>query len=288
MTDQISASLRAVLALRRCGFQAKHTLGQNFITDEDFLTHLIDLCGVDADDNVLEIGPGPGIMTSLLSDRCHSVTAIEADGRLEPVLKDVLEGKENASIVIGDALRVDIPAILRERIPDGNYRVIANLPYYITADLILRMLCVRPLPQSICVMVQKEAADRMMSRVGDKDWCALAAEVSYYADCTILEEVTPDHFDPQPHVMSCFLRLDIRPDRLVTPQDEAALMRLIRCCFHMRRKTLVNNLKAVYGLNQDDARNLLESIGLDSRVRGEALELEEIVRLFERMRHTDS
>lgn len=280
MSETISTELRAVLALRKYGFQTKHALGQNFITDEGFLSHLLDLCDLDPEDNVLEIGPGPGIMSSLIADRCRSLAAIEADARLENVLREVLGDRSNAHIVIDDALKADIASLTGAYFDGGRYRVIANLPYYITADLILKMLAARPLPESICVMVQKEAADRIMSRPGDKDWCALAAEVAYYADCRVLEEVPPERFDPQPHVMSCFIRLDVRRERLVDEARERDMIRLIRCCFHMRRKTLANNLKAVYGMSQERALSALEAAGLNSRVRGEALNLEQIADLL--------
>ena len=119
----------------------------------------------------------------------------------------------------------------------------------------------------------------MMSRTGDDNWCALAAIINYYGSCRVLSEVSSDHFNPPPHVESCFIRIDVRPNRLMEAKDDAAFVKLVKCCFLMRRKTLVNNLKAVYGLSADDAAQILNKTGLDVKVRGEALTLPEIADL---------
>jgi len=278
--QNISSGLKARVALEKNGFRTSHSLGQNFILDDDFLSLLLDLSGVNDADNVLEIGPGPGVMTALIAQRARQITAIEMDEKLRPVLEDVLEGLENASVVFADAMKADISALVQERF-GGKYRVIANLPYYITADLILRMVLCNPQPESICIMVQKEAAERLMSNPGDKNWCALAATVRVYGDCEILEDVPPSRFNPPPHVDSCFIRIDLHPQEYVRPELESELLKMIKCCFHMRRKTLANNLKAFFSMKNEDAQALLETAGLDKQVRGEALTLEEISKLTE-------
>ena len=275
MDQNISPGLRARVALEKHGFRAAHSLGQNFILDEGFLAHLLDLAGVGGEDRVLEIGPGPGLMTALIADRAERVAAVELDEKLKPVLEAVLDGRENAELIFADALRSDLSALVAEHL-GANYRVIANLPYYITADLILKLLSARPLPESICVMVQREAAERLLSEPGDKNWCALAATVRFYGDCEILEDVSPQRFEPAPHVESCFIRIDVRKERIVPEEDEAGFLRLVGCCFHMRRKTLANNLKAVYGMSAEAAAAAIESAGLKAQIRGEALTMEEI------------
>ena len=219
-------------------------------------------------------------MSSLIADRARKVLSIEMDEKLRPVLSEMLSGHENAEIVFADAMRADISSLVRERF-EGSYRVIANLPYYITADLILRMLQARPLPESICVMVQKEAAERLMSEPGAKNWCALAATVRYFGDCEILEDVPPQRFDPPPHVDSCFIRIRFHAQRLMPEDREEGFLKLIRCCFHMRRKTLANNMKAFYGMPQAQVQAALEAAGLAPQVRGEALSLEDMARLYE-------
>lgn len=275
----ISAGLRAGVALEKHGFRPTHSLGQNFILDEGFLSLLLDLSGISKEDNVLEIGPGPGVMTALLAERAGKVLSIEMDEKLRPVLSDVLSGQDNVALVFADAMRCDLSALVREHFSDG-YRVVANLPYYITADLIQKMLQTRPLPESICVMVQKEAAERLMSNPGAKNWCALAATVRYFGDCEILEDVPPSRFNPPPHVDSCFIRISFRPQRMLEAGEEEGFLKLIRCCFHMRRKTLLNNLKSFYSMPQQRAAEAIEAAGLAPQVRGEALSLEEMARLY--------
>ena len=281
MDQNISLNLRARVALEKHGFRAAHSLGQNFILDEDFLSHLLDMAGVGEEDRVLEIGPGPGLMTALIADRAdraERVVAVELDEKLRPVLEAVLGERENAQLIFADALRSDLSALVSEKL-GGNYRVVANLPYYITADLILKLFAARPLPQSVCVMVQREAAERLMSEPGDKNWCALAATVRFYGDCEILEDVPPRRFEPAPHVDSCFIRIDVRGERIVPEDEEADFLKLVRCCFHMRRKTLANNLKACYGMSAEAAAAAIEAAALKPQVRGEALTLEEIRKL---------
>lgn len=281
--SQLSAGLRARVALEKHIFKPAHSLGQNFILDDGFLSLLLDLAEVREDDRVLEIGPGPGVMTSLLADRAQKVLSIEMDEKLKPVLEDVLSGQDNAKVIFMDAMRADLEALVKEELNGEGYRVVANLPYYITADLIQKMVLARPMPESICVMVQKEAAERLMSNPGAKNWCAFAAMVRCYGECEILDEVPPQRFNPAPHVDSCFIRIHLHKQELVEPELEEDLLRMIRCCFHMRRKTLANNLKACYGMTQEQALQLLEDAGLKPQVRGEVLELEEIARLTKAM-----
>lgn len=274
-----SAGLCASIALEKYGFRTSHSLGQNFILDDSFLNHLLDLAQIGEDDCILEIGPGPGVMTALLAERSKKVLAVEMDEKLRPVLQDVLSGIDNAEILFVDAMKVDLGKIAAERLGE-HYRVVANLPYYITADLIQKMALSRPQPESICVMVQKEAAERLMSETGAKNWCAFAAIMRFFGDTEILEEVPADVFNPPPHVESCFIKIGMHKERIVPQEEEDDLIRLIRCCFAMRRKTLSNNLKSYYGMKQDRAAAVIEAAGLPAQVRGEALTLEEIASLM--------
>ena len=278
-STNLSAGLRASVALEKHYFKPTHSLGQNFILDDGFLGCLLDLAQLEAGDRVLEIGPGPGVMTSLIAQRCEMVVSVEMDEKLQPVLQDVLQDQNNAEIIFMDALKADLSTLVREKLGGEGYRVIANLPYYITADLIQKMILTDPMPQCISVMVQKEAAERMMSRPGSKNWCAFAALVQAYGVCEVLDEVPPQRFNPPPHVDSCFIRIRLYPQEWVPAEYEKAFQRMIRCCFHMRRKTLANNLKACYGVNQEVACAILAAAGLPAQVRGETLELEEIARL---------
>lgn len=281
MTDYMNPSpeLRARVALEKHGFRNTHSLGQNFLLDEGLLNHLLDAAGVWQEDNVLEIGPGAGVMTALLADRCKRVLAVEVDRGLEPVLADVLAGRENARVVFQDVMKADVTALVGEAFGDEPWRVVANLPYYITADIILRLVTSPRRPDSIAIMVQKEAADRVMSHPGQKQWCALAATVQSYGQPRVLMDVSPDAFDPPPHVQSQFILIERHLTPVVAPKDEALYLKVINAAFAMRRKTLANNLKAAFGLDNDGAKAVLNAAGVDERVRGEALTLQELCRV---------
>lgn len=281
MTEYVnpSAELRARVALEKYGFRNTHSLGQNFLLDEGLLGHLLDAAEVYFEDNVLEIGPGAGVMTALLAERCKNVLAVEVDRGLEPVLTDVLAGRENVVVAFQDILKTDVAALVEERFGSEPWRVVANLPYYITADIILRLVTARNRPDSIAVMVQKEAADRIMSHPGQKQWCALAATVQSYGQPRVLTDVSPDAFDPPPHVQSQFIIIEKHLTPIVEPRDEQLYLRLISAAFAMRRKTLANNLKAAFGLDNDGAKAVLNAAGVDERVRGEALTLQELCRV---------
>ena len=283
-SNSISVGLKARVALEKHFFRPTHSLGQNFILDDGFLSSLLDLAGLNEDDRVLEIGPGPGVMTALIAEHAAKVVSVEMDEKLRPVLEDVLSETENAEIVFADAMKSDLSALVQEKLGGEGYRVIANLPYYITADLIQKMLLTDPMPRSICVMVQKEAAERLMSMPGSKNWCAFAALVRIYGECEILDEVPPQRFNPPPHVDSCFIRIRMHESRMLSEADEEGFLKLVRCCFHMRRKTLANNLKACYSFSQAQAVAFIEEAGLPAQVRGEVLTLEQIAALYDAIR----
>lgn len=270
-----SLELRARVALQKHGFHNSHALGQNFLMDEQLLNGLLDAASVGPEDRVLEIGPGPGVMTALLARRCKCVVAVEVDRGLEPVLSDVLAGMENAEVRFQDIMKADMAALTG----DEPYRVVANLPYYITADILLRLVTAKHAPESIAIMVQREAAERVMSSPGSKSWCALAATVQSYGAAEVLAEVPSEAFNPPPHVQSQFIIIRRHAVPVVTPRDERLYLRVVSAAFAMRRKTLANNLKAAFGLDQTAAVRALEDAGLDARVRGEALSLGELSRL---------
>ena len=275
MTILPSAGLRARVALDKHGFRTTHSLGQNFLLDDRFLSGLLDEIDVRAEDRVLEIGPGAGVMTALLAERAEKVLAVELDERLAPVLSDVLAPHENAKVEYCDFLRCDVDALTARALGE-QYRVVANLPYYITADILTKLVGAKNPPASIAIMVQKEAAQRLMSEPGSKQWCALAATVRAYGRAEVVEEVPPERFDPAPHVVSCFLKIDAWDAPIVTPKDEALYRRVVQAAFAMRRKTLANNLKTSFGVSQEQAQAVLSTAGLGDKVRGEALTLAQL------------
>lgn len=283
--NRISPALRATVALEKHGFTFTHSLGQNFILDDRFMEDIALMSGVGAEDCVLEIGPGPGILTSHLAAHAKKVLALEIDQKLKPVLADVLEGVENAEVVFEDCMKCDLPALLQEKFGGAQAHVVANLPYYITADVIERLLTCGADIGDITVMVQKEAAERLAADVGEKNYCALAMLVQYYCDVEELMDVPPERFTPRPHVMSRLIRLKKR-EYGEFAEDEAFMAKVIRSAFRMRRKTLLNNFAQDFGLPRAEGEKLLSELGYDARIRGEALRPEEMARLSDALRKT--
>lgn len=269
----MSIGLNARLALAKHGFHFTHSLGQNFLLDDEWIGRIVDAAGVTAGDNVLEIGAGAGVLTAALAARGAGVLALEIDRSLEPVLRDVLAGLNGVRVEYADALKCDLAALTREAFGGAPFVVCANLPYYITADAVLRVLrCGLPVKRAT-VLVQKEAAERMMAAPGEKAWCALAATVQFYARPVACFDVPPAAFTPPPHVTSRLLRLEIFAQRPVQVKNEQAFLRLIAAAFAMRRKTLLNNLMSAYAIPREGVQEILSKCGLDERVRGEALSL---------------
>ena len=271
-----SAELRARIALDRAGFTNSHSLGQNFIMDEQLLSRLLAEAGVDGEACALEIGPGCGLMTALLAQRCGQVLAVELDERLRPVLEEVLHGCDNVAVRFGDFLKLSVEQAAPEGFDLDDYIVMANLPYYITSDILTRLIESAHPPKRIVIMVQQEAAQRITSQPGGKQWCALAALTAWYGDAQVIADVPRTAFQPQPHVDSALLAITRREDHAVPVRDTALLFATIRAAFAMRRKKLTNNLKASFGLDQGAAVAVLERAGLDANVRGEALQVDQL------------
>ena len=189
-------------------------------------------------------------------------------------------GCANVRLVFADALKADLRALMG----DEPFSVIANLPYYIATDLIEKLLTTAPKPRRLTVMVQKEAAERMTAAPAGKTWCALAATVQYFARCETVMALPPASFTPPPHVDSALLRLEpYGDDAPVRAADDAMMLRVIRSAFAMRRKTLANNLTAAFALPREEAAALIESLGLDARVRGEALSIAQLAALSDKL-----
>ena len=280
MPGEISLSMRAQLALEKAGFRFAHSLGQNFIFDESLLTEIACLAGADAGVNVLEIGPGAGMLTAVMAERGANVLAVELDRALEGVLNSVIGMKPNVSIVFADALRADLNALINEHFRGESYIICANLPYYITADFIQKAVELNPPAKSMTFMVQKEAAIRILAHCGEEHWCALSAIVGFYCEGEKILDVPRSYFTPQPHVDSALIRLTHRAKRLVPEDQTGAFVRFIKSAFALRRKTLVNSLNAACDIPRQAVSEKLETLGFDPRIRGEALQLNELSRIF--------
>ena len=271
-------TIRAVLG--RHGFHFSRSLGQNFLTDESVPRRIAEMSGASAAKNAVEVGPGMGCLTAELCRRAEKVVAVELDRALLPVLDETLAEFDNFEVVQGDVLALDLAALCREKFGDGRAVACANLPYYITTPAITALLESGAFEQ-VTVMVQKEVAQRICAAPGTAAYSAFTIYVQYHAAAEILFDVPADCFVPRPKVDSAVLRLRPRAEPAVKTQDEKLFFALVRAAFNMRRKTLVNALGPVLGssMGKEEITELVLSVGLDARVRGERLSLQDFARL---------
>ena len=268
------------------GISAKKRYGQNFLIEPRVLKKIIEGAGITKEDTILEIGPGIGTMTQALCEAAGRVIAVEIDRDMIPLLEENLAGYDNYEIINDDILKVDLGALAESAFSEnaGRFKVVANLPYYITTPIIMGLLEQKLPLESITVMVQKEVAERMQAQPGTKDYGALTLAVQYYTEAEIIANVPSNCFIPRPNVDSAVIRLKLHEERPVQPQDEAKMFRVIKASFAQRRKTLVNGLKndpalQAEGIDRERIEAAFTQMGLDPNVRGERLTLEEFARL---------
>lgn len=272
---------RAVLA--RFGIRARKKYGQNFLTDGNIVRGIVEASDVGPEDCVLEIGPGIGTMTQYLSEAAGRVVCVEIDESLRPVLELTLEDCENVEVIWQDVLKTDLRD-LADRYNGGRpLKVVANLPYYVTTPILLRLLEEKGCFESITVMVQKEVADRICAEAGSKEYGALSLAVQYFSDPQVVLKVPPACFLPRPAVESSVLHLQAY-EKPPVEAEEGFLFALIRASFNQRRKTLANGLSHGfrYGgrtLTRAEVEEALAAMGLPADVRGEKLSLEEFAAL---------
>lgn len=266
--------------LSRHGFTFSKALGQNFLVNPSVCPQMAESCGADGQ-GVLEIGPGIGVLTAELAKRARKVVSLELDRRLLPVLAETLADFGNVEIVNEDVLKADLRAILEERFAGMEVSVCANLPYYITSPVIMRLLEERLPFRSIIVMVQKEAAERLCAPVGSREAGAVTVAVQYYARAEKLFSVSRGSFLPAPNVDSAVIRLQIRQAPAVAVTDEKKFFRMVKAAFGQRRKTALNAISAGMALQKGDVAAALEIAGLEGNVRAEKLSMEELAALCE-------
>lgn len=265
--------------LQKNGFTFKKSLGQNFLINPDVCPEMA-AAACDKNTGVIEIGPGIGVLTAELSARAKRVVAIELDERLKKILPVTLAECDNVEIIYGDVMKTDLKGLIAEKFADcKRVAVCANLPYYITSPIVMGLLESRLPIDSITVMVQKEAAERLCAKVGTRDAGAVSVAVSYYSEPEILFEVKRDSFMPPPKVDSAVIKLNIRNNPPVAVKDEAKFFRLVKASFAQRRKTLVNTLSNTLSIDKEDIKKALSALGLSETVRGERLTLEELAEL---------
>ncbi len=256
--------------LKAFRLHASKRLGQNFLIDPEIVHGIVDAADVRQGDRVLEIGPGIGTLTQGLAEAGAQVTAVELDKKLPAVLAETLAGYDNVKIVQGDILKTDIPALMGSE----TFKVVANLPYYITTPILMALLEQRLPIRRLVTMVQKEVAERMTAVPGTKAYGALSVAVQYYTRPEIVLAVPPRSFLPAPEVDSVVIACDVRTSPAVVVQNEKLFFRLVKAAFGQRRKTLHNAMKSM-GLSKECILHAMEDAKIDPARRGETLSLEE-------------
>ena len=278
--EKLSNPQVTIETIKKYDFAFQKKFGQNFLIDEHVLNKIILAAGVTKEDVVLEIGPGFGTMTQYLAEAAKEVIAVEIDKTLIPILQDTLRDYDNITLINEDILKVDIAALVQEKIAGKPIKVVANLPYYITTPIIMGLFESHVPLENITVMVQKEVASRMQAGPGTKDYGALSLAVQFYAEPYIVANVPPNCFIPRPNVGSAVIRLTKWEEQPVQVKNEAFMFSLIRASFNQRRKTLQNSLvNGGISVTKEQILLALEEMGLPPAVRGEALTLEQFARL---------
>lgn len=260
--------------LNRFKLRADKKLGQNFLIDENVVRQIVEAAELSEADTVLEVGPGIGTLTQGLAESKAKVVAVELDTRLLPVLATTLEGYDNVRVVHGDILKVNI----MEEVGAPEFKVCANLPYYITTPIIFALLEKRLPMERLVAMVQKEVAERMAAQPGGKDYGALSVAIQYYTEPEIAFIVPPTSFIPAPAVESAVIVCKRRVKPSVEVCDEGLFFRVVKAAFSLRRKMLSNSLKNM-GIKGEQVAKWLELAGVDGKLRAETLSLEDFAKL---------
>lgn len=275
-------TVRAVLS--RHGFSFSKALGQNFLIDPTVCPEMARAATREGADCVLEIGPGIGVLTASLCEQAKQIVAVELDRRLFPVLRETLADYDNVELVEGDAMQLDLHALLRERFGEGaRIAVCANLPYYITSPLLMRLLECRLPIEKLVVMVQKEAAERLCAEVGSREAGAVTVAVRYYAEAHTRFTVGREAFLPAPKVDSAVIELCVRKAPEIELRDEAYFFKMVRAAFAQRRKTAVNGIAAGLNLPKAAVAEAIADTGLPADVRAEKIPMEKLADLANRL-----
>ncbi len=266
--------------LNKFDFNFTKSLGQNFLIDGNIVRGIVENSGIDEDSYVLEVGPGFGTLTEELAQKAKKVVSVEIDRSLEEVLDYTLGDYDNLEVVFGDILKLDIDKLIEEKLDGGPVHVVANLPYYITTPIIARFIEEDLNVDSLTVMVQKEVAERMVSGPGTKAYGSLSVFVQFYTEAEIIIEAPKTVFMPQPNVDSAVVRMKIKKE--LSYNNKEKFFKLVKAAFSMRRKTLLNCLsKADFKMDKGQLEEKLIEIGIDPKIRGEKLEIEDFIKIAE-------
>lgn len=261
--------------LSRHGFSFSKGLGQNFLINPTVCPRMAEMGNAQPGWGMIEIGAGVGVLTAELAQRADKVVCIEIDSRLLPILDETLAEYDNIKIVNQDVLKVDLHKLIAEEFPNMPVAVCANLPYYITSPIIMKLLESRLPISSLTVMVQKEAAQRICAMPGSREVGAVSIAVRYYCEPKVLFQVSRGSFMPAPDVDSTVIRLDIRKQPAVDVKREEDFFRVVKAAFSQRRKTLPNTLSSGLSMNKTQIAELLERAGVASNLRAEQLSMQQ-------------
>lgn len=262
--------------LKKHDFMFKKKFGQNFITDTNLLDAIVDDAEITADDEVLEIGTGAGTLTKALAKRCKKVLTIEIDNNLRPILNENFSSIDNIELCFADFMKVPVSEINSHF--DRPFKVVANLPYYITTPIIFRLIEEKFNVTSITIMVQKEVADRLSSESGTKDYGSITVQLDAVANVKTKRIVSKNMFTPAPKIDSAIVKIDLDRNKFDV-LNRQVLTRTIECAFSMRRKTLSNCLKSKLNLSQEQIDKLFDELDFHPQIRGEVLSTSQFVDL---------
>lgn len=265
--------------LGRHGFTFSKSLGQNFLINPSVCPKMAEQSGAKKGVGVIEVGPGIGVLTCQLAERADRVVAIELDKRLLPVLDETLAEYDNIKIINDDILKIDLKELIETELSGMEVVVCANLPYYITSPVIMKLLEDRLPINALTVMVQKEAAQRICAEVGSRQSGAVTVAVNYYAKPQILFGVSAGSFMPAPKVDSAVIRLDILKEPCVQVEDEELFFKVVKAAFSQRRKTLPNSLSAGLQISKLTVTNALNRANIPVNYRAEQLTMEQLAKI---------
>jgi 16S rRNA (adenine1518-N6/adenine1519-N6)-dimethyltransferase len=287
MNKDIATPVRTRAILEKYGFSFKKSLGQNFLIDTNILRKIVEFADMSENTGAIEVGPGIGALTEQLARSSKKVVSFEIDQRLLPILNDTLADYKNVTIIHKDILEADVRAVMEEEFHEiDDIMVVANLPYYVTTPIIMKLLEEHLPIRGIVVMLQKEVADRISAKPGTKDYGSLSIAVQYYTKAETVMIVPKTVFVPQPNVDSAVIRLTVREKPAVIVKDEKFFFNVTKASFAQRRKTLLNNLTSQLPSGKEKKEEILQALeksGIEPSRRGETLSLDEFGRLSDEL-----
>lgn len=273
--------------MRKYGIKANKSLGQNFLINEDVIKKIVESAEITNDDLIIEIGPGLGTLTKHLIDKAGKVICIELDPKMVSILNDRFSLYSNFEIINNDILKEDLNKLILDEKRTGKIKrvkIVANLPYYITTPIIMKLLEEKLEIESITVMIQKEVAERLVAIPGEKIAGAITYTVYYYCESEIIMEVPNSSFIPEPEVTSEVIKLRIRNKPIVDIKNEKLFFNIIKCAFMQRRKTLLNSLtNSNIFKNKSEGERILKDLGLDLNIRAENLSIDDFEKIYSKI-----